>query len=105
MRSGRSAEGYWNDNALEGEAGHGMDMAGCYGCYGTYGMYPLCETTRAAPLPVCSNVHTSYISRRRRRGPPSPPPLPQTLRTAMALPRPTVRTPQSDAGQASGYHQ
>ena len=30
----RSNTGYWNDNALEGEAGHGMDMAGCYGCYG-----------------------------------------------------------------------
>eukprot|EP01052_Picozoa_sp_SAG31_P063044 SAG31_NODE_21996_length_536_cov_0.826087_2_plen_106_part_01 len=42
MRSGRSETGYWNDNAREGEAGHGMDMSGCYGCFGTYGMYPLC---------------------------------------------------------------
>ena len=51
MRAGRSDTGYWNDNALEGEAGHGLDMAGCYGCYGTYGMYPLCETHRPAPPP------------------------------------------------------
>ena len=27
------ADGHWNDDHYNGDAGHGMDSCGCFGCY------------------------------------------------------------------------
>ena len=37
------ADGHWNDDHYNGDAGHGMDSCGCFGCYVVYGMFPLCN--------------------------------------------------------------
>jgi Cu/Zn superoxide dismutase len=37
------ANGHWNDDHYNGDAGHGMDSCGCFGCYVVYGMMPLCN--------------------------------------------------------------